>query len=76
MEFIISAYTWVQSNWQQLLIAAITLVATLETVVNLFPTKSGAGGLKRVGEFLDKMRDKAGLPVVLKKPEIKLKDDQ
>ncbi len=65
MEFVTNAYAWVQANWQQLLVAGITLVAALETIVNLFPTKTGAGGLKRVGEFLDKMRDKAGLPVVL-----------
>lgn len=68
MEFFTEAVTWLKLNYAQLLTALIALVFALETIVNLFPTKKGAGALHRIGELLDKARDKAGVPTVINKP--------
>lgn len=73
MEFFTSVMTTVKTQWPEMLTAAILLVATLETIVNMFPTKTGAGALHRIGDLLDKARDKAGLPAVLTPEGKKLK---
>ncbi len=65
MATVMEYLTWLKTNYPQLLASLIALVFALETIVNLTPTKTGAGALARIGKFLDGLRDKAGLPAVV-----------
>ena len=60
------AFVWIKANWSGVLISLGALVAFLETVVRLTPTKTDDGAVLRIGKVIDWLFELAHIPNVSK----------
>lgn len=65
MDFIKELWAWLMLNYSGVVTSLVMLVAALEAIVALTPTKKDDGFVKRMGEWIDKLRR------LLKVPSIK-----
>lgn len=59
-------FKWVSTNYQEILISLASLVAFLEVVVRLTPTKKDDGAVERIGSVVKKLMDFFKVPNVKK----------
>ena len=59
--------TWLVTNYVEVLQALTLVVAALEAVTRLTPTKTDDGFVTRIGKVLDRVLDFAKVPNVVKK---------
>jgi len=71
MEFFMSVYGWLKVNYIDMFMALSMLVAALEMVVRLTPTKADDGFVERLGSWNRKIMDFLKIPNIKKKEEPK-----
>jgi len=61
-----AAFDWLMENKEELALAVMTLLAFLEVVVRLTPTKKDDSAMERVGKVVRKVFDFLKIPNVKK----------
>lgn len=74
MDKIVLFFSWVKENHVNVLISLAALVAFLEALVRLTPTKADDGAVSRIGKLIDFILDALKVPNVNKIQTFKVED--